>query len=440
MATCYRLVSCDPLSYPTISNICWDGTHPMDGLIVYIDEIYNGNPINTNQTYTLTFVGIDLCVCDEWLPLLEVATIQNCTPTYGIWKYTNCETGASRNFGFPLGDPSNNVLRKDGDCECWKIEGEESTADELLSSYSQYDDCTQCLENRSLELCSFGERSLSYAVMVTLPPPIPPDKGFEECCYTALVLADLGDISSYKNDYSGTYFKRQIPNSSVVFKLIDANLTEYILNGSTYGIFQDFGGVQPDLTYFIVEWRKVLSLLGAGTYQIKQEVDIAGITIPYFSNTFTLKHYSIAVADKTARIDCTMDGLLVDENINFKGSGFKTTLRVRGFFGNNTPEFEQDNVTRRDYYTEQVSFSQSNKYIFQGQLLPECVTSDFYWMLKGNDIFCSDYNINNHSYKYEVKPVILDNSDGEAYFATSRDINLNLTFRDRYNNNRKLNC
>jgi hypothetical protein len=440
MATCYTLQSCDNLSYPDIENICWDGTHPMEGLIVYINQVYNGNAINTGQTYTLVLVGVDLCVCEEWLPFLATSTIQTCVPTYDIFKYANCESGTARNFGFPSGSPSGAVIRKDGDCECWSFVGEESVADELITAYTEYDDCTECLDTRSLELCSFGERSISYAVMVTLPPPIPPDKGFDECCYTSLVLADLSDISKYKNDYSGTYFKRQIPNSSVVFKLIDANLTEYPLVDSTYGIFSDFGGVQPDLSYFIVEWRKVLSLLGEGTYKIKQEVDIAGITIPYFSNTFTLKAYSIAVADKTARIDCTMDGLLVDENVNFKGSGFKTTLRVRGFFGNNKPEFEQDNVTRRDYYTEQVSFSQSNKYIFQGQLLPECVTTDFYWMLKGNDIFCSDYNINNHSYKYEVLPVIVDNSDGEAYFPTSRDINLNFTFRDRYNNNRKLNC
>jgi len=75
-------------------------------------------------------------------------------PSYSIWKYKNCETDEYRNFGFPIGDPTNNVIRKDGDCNCWSFQGEESIMEEAVTAYSEYDDCTACFESRALELCS----------------------------------------------------------------------------------------------------------------------------------------------------------------------------------------------------------------------------------------------------------------------------------------------
>lgn len=440
MAVVYNLESCNVGSYPDILNLCNAGTHPMEGLFVYINQNYNGNPINTAQVYQLVLVGTNADLCANWVPKLEVSSEQTCTPTFGIFKFKNCETGEFRNFGFPIADPTKDVIRKDGDCDCWNYESEESIMDEAVTAYSEYDTCTECFESRALELCSIGERSLSYAVRVTLPPPVPPDRGFKECCYTNLVLADLTDSSPYKNDYNGFYFKRPTPNSSVLFFLVDSLANDYALNDSTYGRFVDFGGVQVDLSFYEVEWRKVLSLLGEGTYHVRYDISIAGITVSYVSNTFTLKAFSIDRADKTARIDCVMNGLLVDENVDFKGTNFKTSLRFTGFFGNNQPEFEQDNVFRRDYYTEQVSLNVVNKYILQGHKLPDCITFElFNFILKGNDIFCSDYNKVNHSYRYEVLPVELDNSDGIKYHQFDRNINFNLSFTDRYKNKRKLN-
>ena len=441
MATVYNLESCNTGLYPDILNLCDIGTSPFAGMWVYINQIYNGNPINTSQVYQVVLVGINAELCASWMPKLEAATLQTCSPAYGIFKYKNCETGAFRNFGFPSGDPTNLVIRKDGDCECWNFQGEESNMEEAITAYSEYATCTECFEDRALELCSIGERSLSYAVRVTLPPQIPPNRGFKECCYTQLALADLTDIAPYKNDYTGTYFKRPTPNSTVLFFLVDSLANDYALIDSTYGRFQDFGGVSPDLSFYEVQWRKVLSLLGEGAYFIRQDVSIAGITISYASNTYTLKAFSIDRADKTARIDCVMNGLLVDENVDFKGTNFKTSLRISGFFGNNQPDIEQDNVFRRDYYSEQISISVNNKYILQGLKLPDCITSEiFNFIIKGNDLFCSDYNKVNHSYRYEVVPVELDNIDSIKYHQFDRNINFNLTFTDRFKNKRKINC
>lgn len=438
MFHCYNLISCNPLNYPDITNLCRKSPHPFDGKVVYIDV----QPINPAQTYTLTFVGVNTCVCDSWIPRLIVTTESLCVPTFGVFKYQNCETSEFRTFGFPILDPINNTLRKDGDCECWNFIGEESVADEILGGYSEYNDCNECLETRESELCPQGERTIGFAVRVNLPDSPPPDRDFSKCCYTNLVLADVSDDDQYKNDFSGVFFKRETPSSSVVFKLVNSiTLAEYFLNSDTYGTFQDFGGVQSDLSFYIVDWRKVLTLLGSGSYQIKKELDIVGISVDVFSNTFTLKPFSIDNADNTVRIDSVMDGTLVNIDTEFKGTNYKTSVRLRGYFGRNERAFEQDNIAQRDYNLIQNTMSSKSSYQFQGLQIPECITVDLWnFVLFGNDLFISDYNKNNHSYKYELIPVVLEDNSGTEFFVQDRAVNVNLKFTDKKQNNRKINC
>lgn len=442
MAENYTLTTCDALTHQTITNLCWDSRHPLEGKVVYIDQVYNGFVVSPSTTYTLTYDGQNVDVCNGWLPRIKQTTEDACSPSYFIGKFQNCETGAFRSFGFTAADPTDDVIRLDGDCDCWKYVSEDTIADELTTAYTGYLDCTECLETRGEEICPSGERSLSYAVVAGLPTNTPPDRGFAQCCYTQLALASISDSSEYKNDETGVYFKRDVPNSTVVFKLVDAiTTTEYLLNDATYGEFQDFGGVQADLTYFVVSWRKVLTLLGAGSYQIKQEITVAGLSDEFYSNTFTLRTFSIDNADKTVRIDCQQDGLLVRPNVDFKGTTFRTMLRLNGFFGRAERSFTVDRLFKRDYDSQQITTSIDTDYKFQALKIPACISDELFdFVLLGNRVTISDYNKNNHSYNYELKEVALENNDGTEYFTLDRGVNVNLTFSDRFKNNRKTNC
>ena len=436
MPNCYNLISCDPVSYPDILNLWWPSAHPYDGQVVYI---LNKSP-NPLQTYTLTFVA-GSCPHPDWLPNLQLTT-GACSPLISTFKYQNCETAVFRTFGFPIDDPVNQTLRKDGDCDCWNLIGEDSVIDEIIGGFSEYDNCNQCLSTREAELCPQGERTIGFAVRVNLPETPPPDRDFAKCCYENLVFADVSDNDQYKNDFSGVFFKRETPSSTVVFKLVNTvTLAEYFLNSDTYGTFQDFGGVQSELSFYIVDWRKVLTLLGSGTYQIKKELDIVGISVDVFSNTFTLKPFSIERANNTVRIDSVMDGKLISIDTDFNGTGYKTSLRLRGYFGRNERTFEQDNIAQRDYNLIQNTMSSKSSYQFQGLQIPECITVELWnFVLFGNELFISDYNKNNHSYKYELIPVVLEDNTGTEFFVLDRAVNVNLKFTDRRENNRKINC
>jgi len=442
MAFNYRLISCNPSNYPDIDCLGWNTLHPMAGKFVFVNEFFQGNPVNVNRVYELDFLGDNVCVFTDYVPDLVVSSANACTPIFAEYEYENCETGKREVFGFPTATPTNNVLRIDGSCDCWFQIGPSAPATRLLTSYTEYAGCKECLINRNDEICPTGERTLSYAVKVTPPLPIPPDRGFKKCGYISKVFGDLTDSSPYKNDFTGVYFKRPTNNSSVVFKLVDtANATEYLLNDNTYGTFQDFGGAQPDLSFYILEWKNVLALLGEGSYQIKQEVNFVGIPQDYYTNTFTLQAFSIDKANHTVRIDCTQDGFFVDKEVDFKGSGYKTSLRVNGFFGRAERSYEQNNLSTRDYKNRQISISINKEYKFQGLNLPVCVADELMdFVLKGNELFVSDYNKNNHSYNFELLPVELQDNEGSEYQTLTRGVKVNLLFTDRFKNNRKTNC
>lgn len=201
----YTLQSCDESSYPSISNLCWVGSHPYEGLFVSINQIFQGQPIDENKRYQLVLDAVG--VCFENVPNLLVSEPQICDTSNGF-LYRNCETGEEVVFFFALQDPIDNVLKIDGTCDCWELQGPGSPATVIL--YDNYSECDTC-ENCKTELCENGERTIGTAVVVELPDPPPPDRGFDKCCYNNLVLADLSDIDPYKNDFNGFFFKRQTP-------------------------------------------------------------------------------------------------------------------------------------------------------------------------------------------------------------------------------------
>lgn len=366
-----------------------------------------------------------------------------CKNQKAFYRVADCATGKTRlveivGGAYSVGD----AITVQENEQCWEIIEPVKYAIVTWTHQSTTANCGSCEVPPNCK--EDGERTIAYAGIVELPTPEPPDKGFKECCYKNIVFGDLGDSDPYKNDFTGVFFKRQTGADTCDFILHNViSAAQYALNDSTYGDFKNFGDIAegPDLTTYIVRWEKVLSVLGAGLYQIEKSVTIAGLTFSIFSNTFTLEPFSDASADKTVRIDTKMDGELVHYGINFKGSEFETSVRTKGFFGRRNPTFEQDNLVKRNYDTVQISMSQTNEYEFQAGLIPECITTEIYdFVLFGNELFISDYNLNNHSYKYRVLPVELESNRGPSYYVTNRDSRLNLTFTDRFKNKRKLNC
>lgn len=440
----YTLQSCSPSDYPDVPNLCTvDAPSPYDGLVVTI----TGDP---QQRYTVVFNGLNTGVCNGWMPTLIPSAFNNCAALEYDRMYVlfDCATGRRRRR--VLLDNSydqGTVLQFQGECECWRISLSASNFDEQPIVETIYLNCTACLEALNGLTCEEAERTIGYAVRASIPKPEPPNRGFKECCYTNVVLADLSSTDSYKNDFSSVYFKRQTPNDSITYELVGASTGVTALVDGVHGIELAFGNTaQPDLSYFIVEWRKVLIQLGEDQYTIRKTVTIGGVPVVQLSNTYDLKQFSVQRADNTVRIDCNVDGLLVRENVNLKGTGYKNSIRIQGYFGDRQNNFEQNNVVFSDkggqpYYSQQITISNDYEYTFQAYQIPECISRVLNnEVLMGNELFISDYNKNNHSYLYELLPVELVDDNGAEYPVINRTVNISLTFSDRLKNNRKTNC
>jgi len=441
----YTLQSCDAGSYPDIVELCTqDAPSPFDGSIVTI----NGQP--PLNRYLVVLNGINTNICQGWMPSLTVAAFDTCAdPNFEfLYRVLNCQNPKEeRQVLLDQNYSEGSVLQFDGECSCWKVVGKTSNYKEEPTVLNAFSDCTTCIEEVVDGLCDYEERTIGYAVSVDVPKPPPPNRGFKECCYVNLVLADLSNSDDFYNDYTSVYFKRQTPNDTVTYELVGQSTGTITLINGTHGVGLDFGGSeQPDLSYFRVEWRKILSLIGEDVFVIKKTINIGGIPVaPILSNSYDLKSYSTALADNTVRVDARMDGKLLRADVDFRGTGYKNSLRLQGYFGDRQNKWKQDNVVfskknATQYYSNQITMSNDYEYTFQAYQIPECIGRYLNEeILFGNELFVSDYNVNNYSYGFEVTPVELLDDTGATYPVRNRKININLTFADRSKNNRKTN-
>jgi hypothetical protein len=292
--------------------------------------------------------------------------------------------------------------------------------------------------------CPYKERTISYALGVSIPTPgQAPEEIFKECCYTHYVFADLNSSEDFKNDYSGFYHQRQISSETANFVLYHYETdTEIPLTDGTYGSFFNFGTfpTNTNLKGYLVQWKKVLSEIGEGNFKVFKRLTVAGVPVEFSSIVFTLRKFSVSGANKTARIDVVMNGLLQKSGIDFSGTSWKHSMRVPGFFGRREPQLTEDNLINRSFEKKQISMKQTNEFKFQTNLIPDCLTGEIWdFMLMSNDIYMNDYNLNNHSYDFVKFGVKIASNDGTVYGVKTRKAQLNLTFSDKFENNLKRN-
>ena len=442
----YELQSCDVGSYPSFPYKHTDiNPSPFSGQIVTV----GGLP--SSQRYLLFSVGLNAAFTTGNLPPLATTALNACGDAIGdkLFDVFLCgDPKTQRRVQLPANYALGLVLRFTGEDTCWTILQEVSNFDENLTIATVYNSCIECVSAIANGSCDYEERTIGYAVKVALPKVTPPDRGFEECCVTALILADLSDTASYKNDFTSVFYQKQTASDTVVYKLIGAATGTTTLVDVTHGTLYPFGGTeQPNLSYFTVDWRKILNVLGEDSYIIRKETTIAGITFNVDTEiNYNLKQFSVNLADTTVRIDCKLNGKLIKIDTDFKNTGYQNSLRLDGFFGNRKANFEQDNIVYSEkygqpYYEDQITMSNDFEYLFKAYQVPKCVADLLYnEILWGNELFVSDYNKNNHSYDYDLTPVVLTDDNSPDYKAMSRLININLTFNDRLKNNRKTNC
>ena len=257
------------------------------------------------------------------------------------------------------------------------------------------------------------------------------DRGIEECCCKYLVLADTSN-DSWKNDIISAWVKVSNASDTYGFKLYKNGVVTTYTPVAIQFPFDNLA------YYTTINWKDVLASDGVGCYELKVEFSISGIIGELSWGIYDLKEYSIQNAQNTARIRAVFNGYQEIQGINFTGADVQSTLRFYGYIGKRQPNMETDNIIYSNREMKRVIRENLNTYQIISDPADECITRpmiDLY-LLSENQLFISDYNAHNHSYRYEDLEVIVHESPEVTYFDFSRRAKVECQVSDKYKNKR----
>ena len=251
------------------------------------------------------------------------------------------------------------------------------------------------------------------------------------CCCEFDVLASSSS-DSWKNDITSAWIKLSSETDSAVCFLVKNGVQ------TTYETTENSFIKEPFALFWTINWFDVLALDGAGCYELKISYNISGIEQTFVWGVYNLKPFTIQNALTTARIRVKLNSFQEIEGIDFTGSNVEDTFRFNGFIGNRQPNTETDNIIYSNREMKKVIRENLNTYeIITDPTCEEHITklTDLY-LLSENELFISDYNAFNHSYKYEDLPVIFETAPEITYIEFSRSAVLKCIVADKFKNKR----
>lgn len=233
------------------------------------------------------------------------------------------------------------------------------------------------------------------------------NRGIKDCCCRQLVLA-----GGQNSDISSAWIKLSDLSDECSLEVVDSHNLPTIWQPDT----QEFVN-EPNAFYWTVLWENILESNGPGCYQIVISYSIAGIESSYVHSNYELKQFSTSTALGTAKVSAIFDGYHEMEGINFTGSAVESHLRFYGFIGFRQPNFEIDNVIYSDRQMKRNLRENLNTYEIITEPCDECITLPLIelYLLSENELYISDYNAHNHSYRYDKLPVIVEVSPTVEY-------------------------
>lgn len=309
----------------------------------------------------------------------------------------------------------------DADWEEIPLPGEETTFFEEV--YSSLIACPTYFEDRTKKEFSSFKLPASFTEQ---------NRGAQECCCKHLVLASR-TTKTWETDKTSMWFKKALNTDIVSFKIYKDGV-ELVYDGmASISMPND-----PLAIYVTVDWYAVSEEFGFGCYELGIEYNTAGLTGTIEWGHYDLKPYSVENAMGTARLRAIFNGYHEADGIDFTGANVESCIRFNGFAGRRQPNMETDNIIYSDRQMNRVIRENLNTYEVITDPLNECIIKPItdVFLLSENQLFLSDYNYHNHSYRYQDIPVIVQESANIEYYDWSRLAKLTVTLGDKFKNQR----
>lgn len=257
------------------------------------------------------------------------------------------------------------------------------------------------------------------------------DRGFARCCCVVPVLASSSS-DSWKNDITSAWIKLSSLTDIAEAKLYKDGIE------TTYSPTAVPFVNEPFAFYWSINWNDVLNSDGAGCYTLKISYDISGVQLTFTWGIYELKPYTTETANFTARVRAFYNDYNEVEQIDFTNSMVEDSCRFYGFIGNRQPNMVTDNLIYQNREMKKVIRENLNTYEIITD--PTCegiirkLTDNL--LLSENQLFLSDYNAANHSYRFQDLPAIVENSPEITYYEGSREASLKCVAGDKFKDQR----
>jgi hypothetical protein len=256
------------------------------------------------------------------------------------------------------------------------------------------------------------ERTIKTYPAIRLPEVfMEQDRGFKVCCDCPMLVLGSPESETWKTDITSAWIKLSGPADLGTFTLLKNGMaTNYI--PPVFSFVKE-----PNAFYTTINWFDVLQTDGVGCYELKVGYNIAGVVGEFTWGIYDLKPYSITNALQTARIRVKYNLKQQIEGIDFTDSNVEDCIRFNGFIGERQPNTEIDNLIYQDRIMKTVQRENLDTYIITTDPLLECfirVLTDLY-LLSENEMYISDYNAHNHSYRILDVPVVLEETSEIDY-------------------------
>lgn len=261
--------------------------------------------------------------------------------------------------------------------------------------------------------------------VIPIPDLTEENREYDVCCPCNLVLASTSDSSTEKNDYFGGFHK--VGNGeSVTWKLYKDDVE------ISYAGLAEVNTVN-NVQMFTMNWRDVLTSQGEAVYKVSKTITANSIDLyEQFYNSVKLKEFSWTLANGTVRIDLDFNNYLQSVDTDFTNTGFKTSVRVLGHFGN-----EQYEIINENNYNSELTSVHNYKriestYTLEVAGIRACIWGDFPKLyLLADTIKVNDYNQRNYDYKYKEYPVVVESWGDSTYTGNSRQAVYTIEFKDK---------
>lgn len=265
---------------------------------------------------------------------------------------------------------------------------------------------------------------------------IPDDRNF-----TLPVFASPTCSDSYHNDtntFIFQYFGNYNPITSNDFhlqKLTNGVFTNIAtLNSTAYGtpIYNYCQITNNGIGGYTINWNLVLAAFGEGTYSFTVNGTApGGATYCFFSPPFCLKTWDCYAVDGTIKWEANYAGGTFG-SVSTQGSKwslccggaglpYNDSIRFFGFFGYRTAEFQRDFIKYSTGVITKIRDEAIESYMMKTDKLPMWLHERFYaYGLMADQLYVSDYNLNNADYNLKHFYVVADSNYTPIYQTSLR--------------------